>query len=271
MVSRKHLLLAGLGLIGVLALGLSGCGGNNNSVGPSSNAVSGVRTFDALACTSSNSINIVQRGSNLNQAGALGYGQIQPAGLVQHPSGIPASYYYLVNSGNGVSTTAYPTGSQTQLANSSFTLNTNTNYTIAAVGDCTQAAGNAQAPSLQQLTDNPPSTSSIPANTAEVRVVNFSPNSTPLSIWNNSANPPTAISGLSTQGFNTSSGSSYVAVPANTYNLTVRNSAGTTLTTQSSLSAVNFAAGHAYTIFIIGEINPASGIQPFDAKVVQDE
>src|SRR5215472_10288303 len=106
MTSRKQYLLAGLGLIGAVTLGLMGCG-NESSIGPPGNATSLVRFFNVLAGT--NSVAIAQRNpATAPLVSNLGYGR--------------TTGYFLTTAGNGIQTYALQPGTQTVLASGSVTL-----------------------------------------------------------------------------------------------------------------------------------------------------
>lgn len=262
-----------VGLVG----GLVGCGG----LGTGPNTTSRVRLLNALVGSPSGGVNIVQRGIPVNSTPLL-YGQILPPA-----NGGVSAYYTVVSGGNaltgtGVNTDVYaaPSVSGTPLApEASFLLSPHTpgqsdgTYTILVAGVMGQT-GN-QAPVLLRALDSVPS---IPYNTTNtyVRVINLAPDTAGtagITLLNNGL----PIQGLSNIAYGTpsSSSSNYVAlsvVAGSTFNFSVVTaSSNTPIPTKTDISHVTLQAGHAYTLFFIGEVNPKNGAPPFDVILTQDQ
>lgn len=256
MVTRRILLLSGLGLVGAMAFGLFGCS-NGNSIGPGGNTTSNVREFSALAGTpNSVGIDFYQRSlSTPTLASNILLGQ--------------STAYRLIPAGNGINTFVVLTGTQAPiLAQGSVTLDPHTTgqsngtFTIVAAGVYGSAQGSATAPQIIRFIDNYPSLAQMGANNAAVRLINVAPGSPPLSLVNNSAAVPTTIPGLTgvTYGSVSSatgviSGTNYAPVPAGTYNLVVTDNVGNAVGSVS----FTFAAGTPYTVWVYGVYPPANG------------
>src|SRR5579871_1884150 len=245
MFPSKSRWLPALGLSGALALGLFGCGGSSLSkpLGTNPNDTNSERAFHALVGVAGGKIDVIQRSVALNSQ-PLAFGQ--------------GSSYVTVASGISVKTDAVQAGTQTQVApEDSDTMNKSYFYTEVASG--VVGASGTMAPRLFQLTDNFPTlTGSI---NAAVRLVNLSPNAPPVSLYNTTGAPPTAVAITGLVGVtygNTSNfqNSAYIQLTGGTYNLTVRDNAGNTLAT---LSPQTLSATHSYTIFVTGLVAPAAG------------
>jgi len=236
-----------LGAVSVLALALFGCGGNSLSkpFGTDPNDTNKERVFNALIGGPSATVDIAQRSTNLNST-PLAFGQ--------------SNNYATVSSGIAITTNAFQSGTAIKLApEASVTMNRDFYYTEVLAGIF--GTSGATAPRLIQFSDN--FTTPITAGNVELRVVNVSPDSPPISLYNTTGSPPAsvAIAGLGNVAYGTESKSGsadYVTAAAGIYTLTVRDNAGNIL---ASLGPVSLAGGHAYSIFVSGMVHP-TGSQP---------
>ncbi len=263
-------------LLGATATFLSGCG-----LGTGTNTTSRVRLFDALVNGPVAGVSFVERGVPLNIATPVTYGQFSPGAT----STTPAQYYTVVSGGSsitgaGVNTDvySYPSISGTTLApEQSFLLDphtagsTNGTYTMAVAG----ITGSTTAPpTLYRFIDDAPAISGTTPTTF-LRVINLAPDTagtTGLSVDSN--NQP--IAGLTNIAYGSpSSSSSYVPIQivgSSTLSLSIRfGAANQVVTTVTPLNAVNLLVGHAYTLFLIGEVNPVNGAPALDAVLTEDE
>jgi hypothetical protein len=111
--------------------------------------------------------------------------------------------------------------------------------------------------------------------TTFLRVINLAPDTvgtTGLSVDSN--NQP--ISGLANIGYGAPTSSSKYApiqiIGGSSLSLSIRfGAANQVVSTATSLSSVNLLVGHAYTLFLIGEVNPANGAPALDAVLTEDE
>ncbi len=255
---------------------LSGCG-----LGTGANTTSRVRLFNALVNGPVAGASFVQRGVPLNIASPVLYGQMSPA--VSTTS--VAQYYTVVSGGSsitgaGVNTDvyAYPSISGTTLApEQSFLLDPHTagssvgTYTIAVAG----ISGSTTAPpTLFRFIDAAPAISGTTPTTF-LRVINLASDTagtTGLSVDSN--NQP--IAGLTNIAYGApTSSSNYVPIQivgSSSLSLSIRfGAANQVVSTITPLNAVNLMVGHAYTLFLIGEVNPVNGGQALDAILTQDE
>ncbi len=255
-------------LAGALAAGLTGCGSSSSN---GTNAVSQVRALNAVQ-GGPNAVDIYER-DIIALATGVAYGQVSPAtGYMQVASGGNATF------GSGqVDFTAYPTGTTPTVAGTGdITRNqwildnhgagtTNGTYTVALAGIVGQTG--TTAPKLVRLIDNP----SIAAGTsaAYIRLANLVPDSasTGIQLYNNGG-PVTGLSGVVYTA--DTPASNYVPITilnGQALSLSVRDSSNNTL-----LNTVpgQFAAGHAYTVFVIGEVNPVNGGHALSAVVTTD-
>ncbi|HZT42781.1 MAG TPA: DUF4397 domain-containing protein [Chthonomonadaceae bacterium] len=246
MKSRKHVLLAGLGLIGALALALTGCGGNN-SIGPSGNATSNVRFFNALAGI--NSVTITQRNPSATPlVSKINYGQ--------------TTGYFLAPAGNNIQTYALQPGTQTVLASGGVTMythNTGTNVGTSTIIPAGVVGQNSPYnPQVFQFQDAWPSQSAIPANQVAIRFINVAPGSPALTLNNSVSGNLTQLTGLTAITYgHSSTATAYVDEPSGPYNFVVTDTAGHILGSQS----VTLSTGTAYTVIVYGTYPPASGSQ----------
>jgi len=247
MLSHSIGRLALFGTACVLLSALFGCGGNSLSkpLGTDPNDTNKERAFNALVGGPSATVDIAQRSANLNPT-PLAFGQ--------------NSNYITVSSGISITTNAYQSGTTIKLApEASVTMIRDFYYTEVLTGIF--GTSGATAPRLIQFSDNFPAP--ITAGNVALRVVNVSPDSPPISLYNTTGAPPTsvAIAGLGnvTYGTESKSGTAdYITAAAGAYTLTVRDNAGNVLT---SLGPVTLAGGHAYSIFVSGMVHP-TGSQP---------
>ncbi|CCW36271.1 hypothetical protein CWRG_01602 [Chthonomonas calidirosea] len=264
--------LMGIGLAFVLV----GCGG----LGTGPNTTSRVRLLNALIGGPSGGVNIVQRGMPVNTQPLL-YGQILPSA-----NGGISAYYTVVSGGDaitgtGVNTDVYaaPAVSGTPLApEASFLLSPHTpgqsdgTYTIIVAGIVGQTG--AEGPTLFRAIDNVPSISYGTTN-AYLRVINLAPDTAGtagITLLNNGL----PIQGLTNISYGTpSSSSNYVplsVVAGSTFDFSVvAAGSNTPIPTQSDISHVTLQAGHAYTMFFIGEVNPINGAPHFDVILTEDQ
>jgi len=239
--------LALFGTACVLMSALFGCGGNSISkpFGTDPNDTNKERVFNALVGGPSATVDIAQRSTNLNST---------PLAIGQNTN------YATVSSGISVATNAFQSGTAIKVApEASVTMNRDFSYTEVLTGIF--GTSGATSPRLIQFSDNFPT--SIPAGNVALRVVNVSPDSPPISLYNTTGAPPTsvAISGLGNVAYGTESKSGtadYITAAAGAYTLTVRDNAGNILT---SLGPVTLGGGHAYSIFVYGMVHP-TGSQP---------
>jgi hypothetical protein len=236
-----------LGTVGIAALALFGCGGSSISkpFGTNPNDANRERVLNALVGGPSTAVDFQQRSLNLNSS-PLAFGQ--------------NSNYITVPSGISVKTEVSQAGTNTPVApESSVTMTRNFYYTEAVAG--IYGTSGATAPRLIQFADNFPT--SIPAGNVALRLVNLSPDSPPVSLYNTNGTPPTAVAvtGLGSVAYGSMSLSgeaNYITATAGVYNLSVRDNAGNTL---ASLGSVTLGGGHGYSIFVYGLVSP-TGSQP---------
>lgn len=259
----------------IFGVALTGCG----SLGSGPNTISRVRLVNALIGSPNGGVNFVQRGLAVNLNSAVLYGQVQP-------SGVPfVNYYTVVSGGNsitggGVNTDLYPapaTSGAVLAPEQSFLLSPHTSgqsdgtYTIIAAGIVGQNGGNA--PALLRAIDNVPAIPSGTSNTY-LRVINLAPDTVGTAGLNMNSNGQ-PIQGLVNIAYGTpNSSSNYIAIPTtgNTlFNLSVTYAvSNASIPTQHSLNGMSLLAGHAYSIFLIGEVNPTSGAPAFDYILAED-
>jgi hypothetical protein len=251
--TRKSYVLAAFGGVGALLLGLFGCGGGSSlskPFGTNPNDTNKERAFNALIDVPGGNVDIVQRGVDLGGQSVL-YGQ--------------ATGYATVASGIAVKTNVFQAGTQNRLApEGSSTMVRDFFYTEAAIGVIGGAGG--QAPRLIQIADNFPDLSS--GNNAAIRLVNFSPGSPGLSLFNTAGSPPTAVAVIGATAISYGTASGYVVVAGGSYNFTIRDNAGNVLAT---VGPQTLQFGHAYTLFARGRVNAPAGSPPFIFTFVQDE
>jgi hypothetical protein len=242
------------GLAGIVITLLSGCGGNS-SFGPGANTTSQLRSVNALVCGNYNALNFAQRSATANIATAVVYGQ--------------ATAYATVPAGNGVNDFAVQNG--TVVAQNSYDLQPNGSYSLVATGDCSQSVGSGVGPVLLQFTDNPPTAAQLGSN-AGLRLVHASPATAAgysvIDVYN-SGQP---LNGLTNITYGGATG--YAVVPAAIYNLTLHSHANNNLlilppATTTALGSLNLAAGHSYTLLVIGTTSNVPN-EIFDVKVIQD-
>ena len=247
-----------VGAVGVLTLAQFGCGGGTSlskPFGTDPNDTNKERVLNALVGSPSAAVDIAQRGIHLNPA-PLAFGQ--------------GTNYATVSSGIAVTTDAFKSGTTTQVApESSVTMTRDFFYTEVVTG--IYGTSGATAPRLIQFSDNFPA--SVPAGNVAVRVVNLSPDSPPITLYNTAVAPPTAvpITGLGNIAYGSvsSSGSTnYVTLTAGGYNLTVRDNAGNVLTSPGS---VTLGGGHSYSLLVYGLVHPTAGQPSAQAVLLTDQ
>jgi hypothetical protein len=273
---RQFALPAVLCLGGILAAGLFGCGGN--SVGP--NTTSQVRVFNALVNTPPVGVDMVVRDvTSTPLASGLAFAQLAPG-----PGSTATGYFVVASGGNptigtGVDFDAYAHGAETnnvKIAHDNFLLDphtagqTNGTYTVVVGGDANATAGSAAAPFIQRYFD----AVNIPSGTtsAYVRVINLATDtpSSGLSIANN-GQAITGMTGIVYRGTTSSNGTEYVALTVTAgqpFNFSVLNNVNTPIPTQTNISSITLQAGHAYTIFLVGDVSGTP--QHFDVAIAQD-
>ncbi len=258
MFSHRNTRCALLGVVGLLAAGLAGCGGGTSlskPFGTDPNDTNQQRTFNALVGSPGSGVNITQRSVSLNPS-PLSFGQ--------------GTSYATVSSGIAIKTDAIQAGTATLVAPET-TVSMTRDFSYTQVVSGVFGTSGTTAPRLIQFTDNFPGT--IASSTAVVRLVNLLPDSPPISLYNIAGFPPTAIAvmglgGIAYGSTSGTSGSAYVAVTAGNYNLSIRDSAGNVLT---SLGAATLAGGHAYSIFVFGLVSPAAGQPSAQSLLLTDK
>ena len=246
-----------LGTVGVLSAALFGCGGNSltKPFGTDPNDTNKERVFNTLVGGPSTAVDFAQRSITLNST-PLAFGQ--------------SSNYATVSSGISVKTEAFRSGTTTAVApESSVTMTRNFFYTEVLTG--IYGTSGATAPRLIQFSDNFPA--SVPASSVALRIVNLSPDSPPVSLYNTTGAPPTAvgITGLGNVAYGSVSASgstNYITATAGAYNLTVRDNAGNVLT---SLGTVTLGGGHSYSILVYGLVSPTAGQPAVHATLLTDQ
>jgi len=239
---------ATVGILCALALALFGCGGSSltKPFGTNPNDTNHERAFNALIGAPGGTIDIAQRGANLNT---------QPLALGG------AGAYRVVTSGVSIQTFAYQSGTQTQVTQpASVSMSKDGFYTQAAVGIV--GTTGVTVPKMVQFTDLFPSVQGT--GNVGIRLINLSPGSPAISLYNTTGNPPSAvpISGLTNIDYTVAS--NYIVAAAGTYNLTLRDTAGNVLFT---IPAQPLQAGHGYTVFVIGQLGGALALS---AAVITD-
>ena len=272
---RKLASLTTLSLVGILLTGF-GCSSGNSSPSGTAN----IRTVNALVGTTTSVINFAQGTSTTTPfTSNVGYGTVDNAGTT--------GGYVSVNAGLGDNFYALTTSSTNNLITSAaYNIAANTNYTLIAFGDYQASASSGATPTLIPYQDTLPSTATLSSTTppsAAIRIIHVAPITTSpnvtagyqtVDIYNNGV----AVSGLT--GIAYGSASTYVTVPAGTFNFTLHTHTTHTaipLASQTNLSSQSLGAGHAYTLIFIGTDDnggtaptPAS-LDPFDIKVLSDE
>lgn len=268
-----------LGSLVLLSVCMAGCG-NAGGVGP--NTTSRVRFLNALVLGPSQGVDLVQRGLIVTSGVAVTFDSVAPP-----ITGIsPLSTYYTVPaggnslSGSGVDTDCYPypLSTGTPVApQQSFFLAPNTpgqsdgTYTVAVAG----IVGSSTAPpTIFRFIDSAPSISQS-LNVTYLRVINLAPDTvstTGLTLDSNGQ----AVAGLSGITYGAvSSSSNYVAIPLTnsaplSFTLTF-GAANQPVTTTTPLNSLNLSAGHAYTLFLTGEVNPTGGATGITPVITEDE
>ena len=243
-------------LVAAAALGLAGCTGNN-SVGPSGNSITEVRGFNALqGCPANVDIgqaNVAPTFTNLSYGAA-------PSGYTSVRAGVGLHY--------GVFTTGQ---SSPALAAANVDLNPHDPtgnpsagvYTLVGAGVCNPGSG-MPAPRLVRLQDAFPSSfTGVNSGTVALRVVNLVPDqSGGITLASNGL----AIHGSDDPGTNNVVYAGNGGTDTSRYNGGINPATNTALTIRNSSNAViatvpnfTFQPNHAYTLFVIGEVNPTPG------------
>ena len=257
MLSHQITRCAFYGVVGMLAWALYGCGGTSLSkpFGTDPNDVNKEREFNALVSGPSTAVDFAQRSVTLNPT-PLAFGQ--------------NDNYATVSSGISIATNVYQAGTTTPVApQASVTMTRSFFYTQVVTG--IYGTSGATAPQQIQISDNFPS--SVPTSSVALRLVNLSPDSPPITLYNTAGTPATAvgITGLGDVAYGSTSsynGSQYVTAAAGNYNLTVRDNAGNVLT---SLGAVTLPGGHSYSVLAYGLVNPGAGQPAAHATLLTDQ
>lgn len=253
------------------AVAIAGCSGGSGSLGPGGNTASLVRGINALEGCPTN-VDIEQL--NFTPLSAL----------VNLPYGVaPSSTYAAIRAGSGLHYGIFPTGTTTgALDTTDITLgphdpqgdaNSGT-YTLAATGACNAPVGVA-APRLVRLQDSFPFRFAGPeAGSVGIRVINLIPDfNGGITLASNGA----AVHGTDDAGTNNVEYAAKAGVSTSHYNsglflagsptLTIRTNANVPIATVPSF---NFQPNHAYTLFVIGEVNPTAGAHGVTVVPAQD-
>ena len=271
MMSRRFSVAAALGLLTTFAFALIGCDGNSTLLGTGPNTVSNVRVFNGLI------------GSNANGANGI---NIRLRQATTTPVNVNPVAYSVVSANqqtsasNGQNTYLFLSNSQTPLATQSLdfppndiTANT-TGQLLIATGVVGQTGNGIQPQVLRVPTSVPIAlirNNGNPNSNALLRVVNASPGTNGITIYNQQG--PVPIQDLSNITFgNYSSGgqtsSNYATLTAATYNFTVRDaqSGGILVNGPNNLT---LQPGNAYTLIVFGSPVPAYGA-PVAVDLIQD-
>lgn len=264
MLFRKSTPFVLLSLASAYALGVTGCG--TSSTVPTI-IPTGVRCFNGLICPTSPKMTVnFTAGSTVINPISLSYAQ-------------STLYISSVPFGASISESVVNTASPTPpIATASNPIFSGTAYTLAAAGDCRYSGSDPRTPALVQSTDFFPTSTSLGANTAAIRVVNLvvAASDSPykaFSVYN--GNSP--IAGLTNIPYKSTT--AYTNIATNVaISLIFQNSVNTTVTltdtTEQNIVAnlQNFlAAGHSFTIFLVGEPDDTTANAPFDVRILQDD
>ena len=264
---RKFTWITAVLALAAVAAMTAGCG-SNSSLGPSANATSRVRVFNALGCPAALTVDVLQASNSvsLNPAGSVAYGKL--------------SSYVLSRSGNNINTNVYAGGTTLNPLAPQVTVNLDPHnsgssdgtFTVVVSGVCGQF-GN-PAPQIKRFIDNPVTPA---GGQALVRLVNLCPDAGPIAPYALIGSPLAAvlIPGFSANGVAYIDASGYVAItpiPGQPLNLQLRTGfpAGQTLPLPPNAGTVTIQAGSAYTLYVYGEVNPVSGGQALNLLAAQD-
>ena len=258
MLSHRNRRRALSGAVGLLALALVGCGGGTSlskPFGTDPNDTNKERVFNALVNAPSTAVDLAQRSITLNPS-PIAFGQ--------------GTNYATVSSGIAITTDAFQSGTMTTVApQSSVTMTRGFFYTEVVAG--IYGTSGVTAPRLIQFSDNFPA--SVASGSVALRLANLSPDSPPITLYNTTGAPPTAVSitGLGNVAYGSvsgSGGSNYITAAAGVYNLSVRDNAGNLLT---SLGTVTLGGGHSYSVLVYGPVNPTAGQTGARAVLLTDQ
>jgi hypothetical protein len=258
-------------MIVLSGLAMAGCGGGGilGSIGPGGNTTTMVKSFNALqGCP--NNIDIEQIG-------------VQPVVFSNLPYDFVPAGYTSIRAGTGLSYAVFNTRQTTNpLATATIDLNAhdpagnpNTGtYTLVATGICGLGAGDTS-PHLVRLLDAFPFTFTGTGNgTVGLRLINLVPDLTGgITLASNGAalhgsdDPGTNnVPYATTSGFDSSHYNSGINLAGNP-TLTIRTNANAILGTVQNFT---FAPNHAFTIYVIGEVNPTAGGKAMQVVPIQD-
>jgi hypothetical protein len=260
MFARKISSLFASGLMAAFAVALVGCGGDS-SLGPGGNTTSQVRVLDAMASPGVAAVDIAQRTNNVYLVQNVPYGQ--------------ATAYKAVASANGVNHFIYQTGTTTEVApQHQFDLSPNAVYTLAVIGDTSQAAGSTYAPQLIRIIDNRPAPSTLTNNKIAIRVINLAPSNdaslSGISLYN-AGQPITGLTGV-TYG----NATNYVTLPiSGAFSFSVNNSTSNNpialpAATVSGLAAATLTPGKSYSLVVLGIPGAANPGNALNAVLLTD-
>jgi len=268
MRSRRLTPFVAAAAVALTALGLDGCSGNS-SIGPSGNSTSQTRAFNGLQGCSTN-IDIEQLNVTPVQFQNVAY------------AAVPGAYTSL-RSGLGLHYAVFPTGqTSSALALADIDLiphdpggdpNSGT-YTLAATGICGGGSGSTT-PHLVRLQDAFPSAfTGSNVSTVALRVINLVPDLTGgVTLASNGS----AVHGSDDAGTNNVNYAGNSGFNSSHYNAGINLAGSTQLTIRTNANAIlanvpnfTFTPNHAYTLFVVGEVNPTAGGQAITVVPVQD-
>jgi hypothetical protein len=249
----------------LLAILLAGCGSDNE---PNTQNENQIRLFNGFvpAAGASSTVNVASGGQSLTTANGLNACSFSPTSGYQAFS-FANNSFSPVATGSGVTGSISATGAPLTLSGN------DTRYSVVIAGQSGQV-GTLQ-PQVFVIPDYTPAMLAIPNGQAAVRVVNLSPTASQFSLFNSvNGGAATAVgTGTSNIGYGFSQATNgYTLVTAGSANnLSLRDTAnlGTDLTLNGgNLSNFTFQSGHAYTVFVCGQVGNANS--PLTATVVQD-
>ena len=251
----------------IAALGIAGCG--SNSVGPSGNSISQVKSFNALQGCAQN-IDIEQVSVAQKTASNLAYGAV-PFGYTSIRAGI--GLHYGIFPAGQTSNALWLGDIDLNPHDPNGNLNSGT-YTLTATGICGVGAGTTK-PTLVRLIDAFPFTfTGANTGTVALRVVNLVPDLTGgITLASNGA----ALHGSDDAGTNNVPYATTSSFDGSHYNTGINLAGSPTLTIRTNANAIlgtvqnfTFAPNHAFTIFVIGEVNPTNGGQAITVVPIVD-
>lgn len=249
------------------ALGLDGCSGTD-SIGPGGNTTSLARAFDALQGCATN-VDIEQV-------------NVMPPPFTNLAYAATPSAYISLRAGNGLHYAVFPTGKTAQaiaqddidlsVHDPSAALNSGT-YTLAATGVC--GGSGSATPHVVRLQDAfPTAFTGNQAGTVALRVIHLIPDFNGGITLSSNGSP---VHGLDDLGTNNVPYAANSGVDSSHYNAGINLTGSTQLTIRTNANAVlatvpnfTFSPNHAYTLFVVGEVNPIAGGQAITVIPVQD-